>query len=137
MERRHYSVPYALVNQQVGVHLTGETLGVLHGGVRVTSHVRSYVTGKATTLTEHMPKALQKYVSRKPSFISCLKVTVEYWSLACSLQGMIRKLKSGEFRLYSRKKDAKSGRRKNLGTFSTRDAAEKHERAVQFFKHGG
>jgi hypothetical protein len=50
---------------------------------------------------------------------------------------MIRKLKSGEFRLYSRKKDAKSGRRKNLGTFSTRDAAEKHERAVQFFKHGG
>lgn len=51
--------------------------------------------------------------------------------------GMIRKLKSGEFRLYSRKKDPKSGHRKNLGTFSTRDAAEKHERAVQFFKHGG
>jgi len=50
---------------------------------------------------------------------------------------MIRKLKSGEFRLYSRKKDAKSGRRKNLGTFPTREAAEKHERAVQFFKHGG
>jgi hypothetical protein len=51
--------------------------------------------------------------------------------------GMIRKLKSGEFRLYSQKKDAKSGRRRNLGTFSTREAAEKHERAVQFFKHGG
>ncbi len=50
---------------------------------------------------------------------------------------MIRKLKSGEFRLYSRKKDAKTGRKKNLGTFSTREAAEKHERAVQFFKHGG
>ncbi|MGA7236692.1 MAG: hypothetical protein WBY44_13485 [Bryobacteraceae bacterium] len=50
---------------------------------------------------------------------------------------MIRKLKSGEFRLYSRKKDAKSGHRKNLGTFSTREAAEKHERAVQYFKHGG
>jgi hypothetical protein len=50
---------------------------------------------------------------------------------------MIRKLKSGEFRLYSRKKDAKSGRRKNLGTFPTREAAEKHERAVQFFKHAG
>jgi hypothetical protein len=46
---------------------------------------------------------------------------------------MIRKLKSGEFRLYSRKKD-KTGRRKNLGTFRTREAAEKHERAVQFFK---
>jgi hypothetical protein len=47
---------------------------------------------------------------------------------------MIRKLKSGEYRLYSRKKDAKSGRRKNLGTFGSRAAAEKHERAVQFFK---
>ena len=47
---------------------------------------------------------------------------------------MIRKLKSGEYRLYSRKKDPKTGRRKNLGTFSSRAAAEKHERAVQFFK---
>lgn len=49
---------------------------------------------------------------------------------------MIRKLKSGEYRLYSRKVDPKSGRRRNLGTFKTRGAAEKHERAVQFFKHG-
>jgi hypothetical protein len=43
-------------------------------------------------------------------------------------------LKSGEYRLYSRKKDPKTGRRRNLGTFSSRAAAEKHERAVQFFK---
>ena len=50
---------------------------------------------------------------------------------------MIRKLKSGEYRLYSRKKDARTGRRKNLGTFRSRDAAEKHERAVQFFKRAG
>ena len=47
---------------------------------------------------------------------------------------MIRKLKSGEYRLYSRKKDARTGKRKNLGTFGSREAAEKHERAVQFFK---
>jgi hypothetical protein len=47
---------------------------------------------------------------------------------------MIRKLKSGEYRLYSRKKNAKTGKRRNLGTFSSRAAAEKHERAVQFFK---
>jgi len=47
---------------------------------------------------------------------------------------MIRKLKSGEYRLYSRKKDPKTGRRRNLGTFSSRAAAEKHDRAVQFFK---
>jgi hypothetical protein len=48
---------------------------------------------------------------------------------------MIRKLKSGEFRLYSRKKDPKSGKRRNLGTFKSREAAMKHERAVQYFKH--
>jgi hypothetical protein len=47
---------------------------------------------------------------------------------------MIRKLQSGEYRLYSRKKDVKTGKRKNLGTFSTRAAAEKHEKAVQYFK---
>jgi hypothetical protein len=47
---------------------------------------------------------------------------------------MIRKLSSGEYRLYSRKVNPKTGRRRNLGTFGTRAAAEKHERAVQFFK---
>jgi hypothetical protein len=47
---------------------------------------------------------------------------------------MIRKLKSGEYRLYSRKIDPHSGKRRNLGTFATRKAAEKHEREVQYFK---
>jgi hypothetical protein len=47
---------------------------------------------------------------------------------------MIRKLKSGQYRLYSRKVDPRTGRRRNLGTFSSRAAAEKHEHAVQFFK---
>jgi len=50
------------------------------------------------------------------------------------IPAVIRKLKSGKYRLYSRKKDAKTGKRKNLGTFDTRAAAEKHERAVQYFK---
>jgi hypothetical protein len=50
---------------------------------------------------------------------------------------MIRKLSTGQYRLYSRKKDSKTGRRRNLGTFESREAAEKHERAVQFFKRGG
>ena len=49
---------------------------------------------------------------------------------------MIRKLASGEYRLYSRKINSRTGRRRNLGTFKTRAAAEKHERAVQFFKRG-
>ena len=48
---------------------------------------------------------------------------------------MIRKLSSGEYRLYSRKVDPKTGKRRNLGTFKTRAAAQKHERAVQYFKH--
>jgi hypothetical protein len=47
---------------------------------------------------------------------------------------MIRKLKSGEYRLYSGKKNPRTGRRRNLGTFSTKRAAEKHEREVQYFK---
>jgi hypothetical protein len=47
---------------------------------------------------------------------------------------MIRKLTSGEYRLYSRKKDRKTGKRRNLGTFKTRAAAQAHERAVQYFK---
>jgi hypothetical protein len=50
---------------------------------------------------------------------------------------VIRKLKSGKYRLYSRKKDPKNGKRRNLGTFETREEAEKHERAIQYFKRKG
>ena len=50
---------------------------------------------------------------------------------------MIRKLKSGQYRLYSRKRDARTGKRRNLGTFPTRARAERHERAVQYFKRRG
>ena len=48
---------------------------------------------------------------------------------------MIRKLASGEYRLFSRKKNPSTGKRRNLGTFSSLTAAQKHERAVQYFKH--
>jgi len=47
---------------------------------------------------------------------------------------VIRKLKSGGYRLYSRKRDPRTGRRRNLGTFDTLEAAKRHERAVQYFK---
>ena len=50
---------------------------------------------------------------------------------------MIRKLKDGRYRLYSRKLNPKTGRRRNLGTFNSKAAAQKHERAVQFFKRAG
>ena len=52
-------------------------------------------------------------------------------------KAMIRKLKSGKYRLYSRKKDPKTGKRRNLGTFGSLEAAKKHDRAVQFFKRKG
>ena len=48
---------------------------------------------------------------------------------------MIRKLASGEYRIYSRKKNAKTGKRKNLGTFKSLVAAKKHEKEIQYFKH--
>jgi hypothetical protein len=50
---------------------------------------------------------------------------------------MIRKLKSGQYRLYSRKTDPRTKKRRNLGTFGSLAAAKKHERAVQYFKRGG
>jgi hypothetical protein len=50
---------------------------------------------------------------------------------------MIRKLSSGKYRLYSQKVNSKTGKRRNLGTFKTRAAAEKHEQAVQYFKRRG
>lgn len=50
---------------------------------------------------------------------------------------MIRKLASGQYRLYSKKKDPRTGKRRNLGTFKTREEAKRHERAVQFFKRRG
>lgn len=48
---------------------------------------------------------------------------------------MIRKLKSGQYRIYSRKKSARTGKRRNLGTFATREQAQQHEREIQYFKH--
>jgi len=48
-----------------------------------------------------------------------------------------QEVESGQYRLYSRKVDAKTQKRRNLGTFDTRAAAQKHERAVQFFKRRG
>lgn len=48
---------------------------------------------------------------------------------------MIRKLKSGKYRIYSRKKDSRTNKRKNLGTFNSLEAAKKHEKEIQYFKH--
>jgi hypothetical protein len=58
----------------------------------------------------------------------------EHARATCFTADMIRKLATGKYRLYSRKLDRKTGKRRNLGTFGTRAAAERHERAVQYFK---
>lgn len=50
---------------------------------------------------------------------------------------MIRKLKTGMYRIYSRSINPKTGKRRNLGTFATREEAVKHEREIQYFKHHG
>jgi hypothetical protein len=47
---------------------------------------------------------------------------------------MIQKLKSGQYRLYSKKKNAQTGKRRNLGTFTSLEQARQHEREVQYFK---
>jgi transposase len=67
VERHCYSVPHALANQEVEVRTTADTVEVFCRGMRVASHVLSAESGKATTLTEHMPKSHQKYVGRTPS----------------------------------------------------------------------
>lgn len=82
---------------------------------------------------------------RPPSYSSFTMVVDEEMVPSCVFElriggeklRMIRKLKSGKYRLYSRKKDPKTGKRRNLGTFDTREEAEQHERAVQFFKRKG
>ena len=74
---------------------------------------------------------------RRGSFGSRAGLLVKLLLLGKGELAMIRKLKSGKYRLYSRKKDPKTGKRKNLGTFDTREEAEKHERAVQYFKRKG
>ena len=61
-------------------------------------------------------------------------MAMDAWIAIPLATGMIRKLSSGEYRLYSRKPDPKTGKRRNLGTFATREQAEKHEREVQYFK---
>jgi transposase len=58
-----------LVHQKLDVHLTAETVEILHRGVRVASHARSYESGKSSTLNEHRPKSHQKYLGRTPSLL--------------------------------------------------------------------
>jgi hypothetical protein len=80
------------------------------------------------TFQGHKPKVLQNWIGQ---WLRLVPLSDGRAVLGCFV---IRKLQSGKYRLYSRKKNPKTGKRRNLGTFNSRNAAEKHERAVQFFK---
>jgi len=69
LDRHFYSVPYSLVGQKVELRYSATTVEVLHRGVRVASHARSYQAGAATTVSEHRPKSHQRYLSWTPSRI--------------------------------------------------------------------
>jgi hypothetical protein len=106
--------------------------------IRIGCWTRNHLRGKfrdeivAGFLKETWPdlSGFEDIQGRKPRW----KICVGFPALVGTV--MIRKLKSGGYRLYSRKKNPKTGKRRNLGTFKTRAAAKKHERAVQFFKRG-
>lgn len=67
VDRHLYSVPYALVGEQLDVRSTALTVELFHRGQRVASHARSSHRGRHTTLREHMPKAHQQHLEWTPS----------------------------------------------------------------------
>src|SRR5205823_10506090 len=62
-----YSVPYQLTQQEVDVRATATIVEIFHRGVRVASHVRSHLVDRASTITEHRPKAHQRHLEWTPS----------------------------------------------------------------------
>jgi transposase len=76
LERHYYSVPYQLVGKEVDVRYTGMTVEILYQGKRVASHARSSRAGHHSTLSEHRPKAHQKYLEWTPSRITEWAATI-------------------------------------------------------------
>jgi len=81
-----------------------------------------------------LPLRLKPDLTTETTQNACFGGRLTRLAQVATTSGMIRKLKSGQFRLYSRKKSAETGKRRNLGTFSTLDQARQHEREVQYFK---
>jgi hypothetical protein len=118
-------------NRGTTLRRLGET-PVMDSAVQVELHRQAKVIMKGSQISpnkyrkqEERLENLEEQALRHPTFVPPITETQ-----------MIRKLASGQYRLYSRKKD-KSGKRKNLGTFKSLAAAKKHERAVQYFKRAG
>ena len=63
----YYSVPHALVHEEVELRFSGGTVEVFHRGQRVASHARSARRGTHTTQPEHMPQAHRQHLEWTPS----------------------------------------------------------------------
>ena len=103
------------------------------------SHLASWERSKRTVLEnltyDNTPAAIRCAAITAAHSRSVGEGTIRVATNWCGKERtMIRKLKSGEYRLYSRKVNPKTGRRRNLGTFNSRKAAEQHERDIQYFK---
>jgi hypothetical protein len=115
----------------------------LHGGFRVTLDTVAcpYIYGPCLMVLQRA-RRIGWYRTEQRRLTAPFQGTFEIpFALLRNIPGfllmeaqVIRKISSGQYRLYSRKKNPKTGRRRNLGTFRTRKAAEAHERAVQYFK---
>jgi hypothetical protein len=102
------------------------------GGAWPVSRVQKRTQSGGAEDSIHAPTRAQLQIMKKV-ILTARTGTPPAGSLS-SNRRMIRKLSSGEYRLYSRKKNPKTGKRRNLGTFASREKAEAHERAVQYFK---
>ena len=65
-DKHLYSVPYRLIHQQVDVRLTDRTVEIFIRNQRVAAHRRSYVKGRYTTDSAHMPEAHKKHLEWTP-----------------------------------------------------------------------
>lgn len=66
VDAHRYSVPHALVGQELDVRITRHTVELLHRGQRVACHARSEQRGAFTTVTEHMPAAHRAHLQWTP-----------------------------------------------------------------------
>jgi transposase len=66
IENFFYSVPHALIRQQVDARITQRTVEIFHRGQRVAAHQRRYGGPRHGTDVEHMPSAHRRYAEWTP-----------------------------------------------------------------------
>lgn len=66
VDGHYYSVPFRFIGERVDVRITDHTIEVVHGGLRIASHVRNWAAGQKTSLVEHMPASHAAYHGLSP-----------------------------------------------------------------------